>query len=292
MNLQERCTVAAFRAAWFLMPRISEHVTQTIFDVLADVAWLRNGSDVRRLQSNLARVTGADSEQEQRDLTRRAMRSYARYWRETFSLDGWSLHEMQSRVRYIGIERLDAAMESGGGALLAATHSGNWDLAAVVIAHRYGGGTTVAERLKPEALFDLFVAARTKYGVEIIPHAGGKRPAFAVLLERARAGRLLALVSDRDLSHRGVDVQFFGANARMAGGPGALALATGIPVFPVAIWNDGAQLVFEVKPQLDVVEGDTVATFTQRLADAYADIIGAHPEDWHMLQRVWIEATV
>ena len=28
---------------------------------------------------------------------------------------------------------------------------------------------------------------------------------------------------------------------------------------------------------------------TQQLADAFAEGIAAHPADWHMLQRLWVE---
>ena len=28
---------------------------------------------------------------------------------------------------------------------------------------------------------------------------------------------------------------------------------------------------------------------TQQVADAFADGIADHPQDWHMLQRVWVD---
>jgi phosphatidylinositol dimannoside acyltransferase len=30
-----------------------------------------------------------------------------------------------------------------------------------------------------------------------------------------------------------------------------------------------------------------IATMTQAMADAFAEQIAAHPQDWHMLQRLW-----
>lgn len=288
--MRARLTVLAFRLAWRVVPLLPEGPLARCADLAADIAWLRNGKGVQRLQQNLARVTGVPATSEEaRALARRGMRSYARYWRETFAIDGWTMGEISERVHVIGIERVQEAIAAGTGVVLAATHSGNWDLGGVYVSHLVGGGTTVAERLEPVALFDAFVRAREKYGMEIVPHAGGPRPAFAVLLERVRANRIVALVADRDLSRRGVDVRFFGAPARMAAGPAALALATGAPLMPVAIWNDGPRIVFEVRPPLATRGDDDVASLTQRLADEYASIIAAHPEDWHMLQRVWVD---
>lgn len=279
----------AFRAAWAALPRAPEWVSVRLFNVLSDLAWLHNGTDVHRLQSNLARVTGLDPESDAlRQLTRRAMRSYGRYWREMFVLSAWTEAEVGHRLRVLGKQHLDTALAAGNGVVLAGTHSGNWDLPGLWAGRTYGRITTVAERLKPEALFDAFVAKRSAYGLEIIPHKGGPRAPFAVLLERLRAGGIVALVSDRDLSERGVTVEFFGASARMAAGPAALARATGAPLLPVGVWNDGATVVLNIHEPLTVAPDDTVQLVCQRLADVYAADIAAHAEDWHMLQRVWI----
>ena len=285
-----RLTVFAFRVAWALIPRIPESVATRIFDALFDVLWLRNDKGVRRLQANLARVTGLPIESESlRALTRDGMRSYGRYWREMFSLSSWSDEEISRRLRIEGLEYLDQALAEGRGVMLAATHSGNWDLPGLWAGRRFGRVTTVAERLKPESLFDEFVARRTAYGAEILPHEGGAQQPFRVLLERLRAGGIVALVSDRDLTDRGIDVNFFGATARMAAGPAALARTTGAALLPVAVWNDGPVVVLTIHERLAIGSDMAVADICQRLADVFARDIAAHPQDWHMLQRVWVE---
>ena len=32
-----------------------------------------------------------------------------------------------------------------------------------------------------------------------------------------------------------------------------------------------------------------IVYITQQIAQAFEGIIGEHPEDWHMLQRVWLD---
>lgn len=285
--MSERLVLLAFRTAWALVPRLPDQLARAAFRVLSDLAWLRNGKGVRRLATNLSRVTGLTGEP-LRALTRRGMRSYGRYWCEMFQLSGWSQTEFDRRLRVEGKEHLDVALVNGG-AILAATHSGNWDLPGAWFGRTYGRATSVGERLKPEALFDTFVAARAKQGIEILPHVGGERPPFTVLLERLRAGGLIGLVCDRDLSRRGVEVQFFGATARMAAGPALLARSTGCALLPVGVWNDGDQVVLRIHPPLPVAADDEAEVVMQRVADVFAGDIAAHPEDWHMLQRVWID---
>src|SRR5690606_25348283 len=138
-----------------------------------------------------------------------------------------------------GAEPLTEWLAAGNGAVVALPHAGNWDLAgawaAAVMGRRV---TTVAEPLRPEGLFQRFVAFREKLGLEIIPPRGGQRPPLEVLEERLGQGHLVPLLADRDLSARGVEVEFFGARTRMPVGPALLALRTGAPLYVLSLWYE------------------------------------------------------
>ena len=91
----------------------------------------------------------------------------------------------------------------------------------------------------------------------------------------------------------GHNVTFFGERARMPGGPAMLAQQTGALLLPVTLWYDGASgMRGRVHPPIPVPETGTraekTAAMTQALADGFATGIAAHPEDWHMLQRLWL----
>ncbi|NEE27130.1 phosphatidylinositol mannoside acyltransferase, partial [Streptomyces sp. SID7982] len=141
-------------------------------------------------------------------------------------------------------------------------------------------------------LYDRFVAYREGLGMEVLPHSGGA--AFGTLARRLRAGGLVCLVADRDLSASGVEVSFFGATARMPAGPALLAQQTGALLLPVTLWYDGTPVMgARVHPAVEVPEEGTrtekTSAMTQALADAFAGGIAEHPEDWHMLQRLWLD---
>lgn len=288
--MADRLMLLAFRTAWTIFPRISERITKPLVRLIADLMWLRNGKGVRQLQQNLSRVTSAESDTV-RALTREGVRNYAEYWRTLFQLSAWPLDRIMSSVVFHNVDRVDYELATGRGVVIASTHSGNWDIGGIAVATRFNGVTTVAERLKPEELFQEFVARRAPYGFDIIPHRGGARPAIDVLKDRIREGKLVALVSDRDLSRRGVDVTFFGGRARMAAGPAVLASETGAALIPCAVWVEGDIVHVLAHEPLTVPEGvsDVVPYLTQRLADVYARDIAAHPADWHMLQPVWVD---
>jgi KDO2-lipid IV(A) lauroyltransferase len=149
------------------------------------------------------------------------------------------------------------------------------------------------ERLKPESLYDRFVAYRAGLGMEVLPASGGGGDVFGTLTDRLNDGRLVCLVADRDLTATGVEVDFFGRPAKMPAGPAALAVRTGAALRPVTLWYEGDDWCVRVHDEIRVPgEGgreEQIHAMTQSLAHTFAQGVAAHPEDWHMLQRVWVE---
>ncbi len=282
-------TSAAYAGGWALVRALPEPVASGLFRAGADLAARRGGSGVERLRTNLARVVATLPEGERPDLdvlVRDALRSYARYWCEVFRLPVTPAERIVARTQVTDEDRMRTAVASGRGMVLALPHTGNWDAAGAWLVARGVPFTTVAERLKPESLYDRFVAFRESLGMEVLPLTGGARPPYDVLVERLEAGGALCLLGDRDLSARGIDVTFFGAATRMPAGPASLALRTGAVLIPVTLSfaSDGWGVRFHPE-----VEHTDVATMTQQVADAFAEGIAAHPADWHMLQRLWLD---
>ena len=275
-----RVTDASYAAGWALVRALPEPVARAVFEQGADLAARRQGKGVRRLRSNLARVAPGQ------DLTRAAVRSYARYWLEVFRLPVLPTARVLEATSTVGEGAVRQLLASPRGVVFALPHSGNWDTAAAWFVATGVRFTTVAERLKPESLYDRFVEFRESLGMEVLPLTGGARPPYDVLAERLDQGGAICLLADRDLTPRGIDVAFFGATARMPAGPASLALRTGAALVPVhlSFTPGGWHIRF-----YDEVPPSDVATMTQAMADRFAEGIAAHPADWHMLQRLWLD---
>src|SRR5207244_10128762 len=176
-----------FAAGWAAVKALPEGAARRLFTLGADQAVRRRGPGVRRLEANLRRVVGGAPSPE---LMRAAVRSYARYWLETFRLpvmDQAALAATTDR-RLRGVEVLDKAYAQGRGVVAVLPHSGNWDVAAVWLIHHGIPFTTVAERLRPESLYRRFVAYRESLGMQVLPLTGGDRPVSEVLATRLRGG--------------------------------------------------------------------------------------------------------
>ncbi|MFJ6393153.1 phosphatidylinositol mannoside acyltransferase [Streptomyces sp. NPDC091972] len=293
MSAQERLTDSLYGLGWGVVKKLPEPVAVRLGRSIADLAWKQRGKGVLRLESNYARVVPDASPERLAELSRAGMRSYLRYWMESFRLPAWSKDRIRSGFDPKGLHHLTDGLAAGKGVILALPHMANWDLAgAWVTTALETPFTTVAERLKPETLYDRFVAYREGLGMEVLPHSGGT--AFGTLARRLRDGGLVCLVAERDLSSSGVEVRFFGEATRIPAGPALLAQQTGALLLPVTLWYDDSPVMQgRVHPPVEVPETGTRAEKTsvmaQALADAFATGIADHPEDWHMLQRLWLK---
>jgi len=274
---------------WRLVRALPEKSAYSIFEKIGKIVLSRNGAQMKRLRSNLQRVVPGNGPEAMDELMRDAVSSSMRYWCDTFRCSDWSKSRISTTVTATREELLTAPMKDGRGVVIALPHAGNWDHAGFYFCGMGFPLVTVAERVKPEALFNKFLEYRQNMGMEVLALDGRS---MGTLMQRAREGALIALVSDRDLSRSGVDVNFFGHPARMPAGAALLAIRTGIPLVTafVSYTNTGIHIEFNsVAIPSQGTEAERVTTVVQECADLFAKGISAHPQDWHMLQRIWTD---
>lgn len=296
-------TVGLFRAGWRGTRLLPERAAYGLFDLAALLTFWRGTRDVSRLRANYARVRPELSSRELDALVREGMRSYMRYWCDAFRLPDRSARDLGSAVRCVGDGPVRADVAAGQGQVLFLGHLGNWDTAGAWATGHLAPVTTVAERLRPEELYAEFTYFRERLGMTILPLTG-EAGVFGRLVRAVRDGAFVPLLADRDLSETGVHVDFCGHRAAMAAGPAALAVATGAPLRPVSVHYEpipGAgrgpraqRIVIGFGPAVaDPQQGSTaerIAAMTQVCADHLAEAVRTHTQDWHMMQRVFLDA--
>ncbi len=238
---------------------------------------------------NQARVLGVDPGAEiARVAAREAFELYARYWYDTFRVRAIDHDEIVRRTTASGLENIDAALEGGKGVICALPHMGNWDAAGRWLSALGYRIAAVAEVLRPPRLFELFLRHREELGMRIVPLAGGTGRRLGALLAD---DWIVALVADRDLTGRGIEVEMFGARRRIPAGPALLSLSSGAPLLPCALYTTPDGWHVEICSPVDLpVTGDRRADATaiaNALACHFERMIAAHPADWHLFQPGW-----
>ncbi|MGI8627753.1 MAG: phosphatidylinositol mannoside acyltransferase [Geodermatophilaceae bacterium] len=298
LSLTERVIAAGFSLGWRAGPVLDSRAARAAFDAAADVIWRRGGPGVAQLRANLRRVVGPDLSEAGLDaLTRRGLRSYARYYREVFWLPTARPGVVAGRTGMTDASIVHDVLTRGRGVVCALPHTGNWDAAAVAYLAHFGPPmSVVAERLRPESLYQRFQAYRESLGMVVVPLTGGGRPSTHLLATTLRAGGSVCLPCERDLGNTGVPVTFFGQTITVPPGPALLAVQTGAALIPTFAGFQGDDWSIRFFPEV-MVDGpqapkrlrDKVSQAMQKVVDQLAVGIAQAPEDWHMMQRLWQE---
>ena len=287
--MKDNLSAYLYFAGWRLVRWLPESTAYKLAYRVSDFLVKRNGKSVQRLRSNLSRTQPGMTSLNLDLLVIEAMRSYMRYWCDTFRLPDWNKERIFKTTSVTNEHLLTDAIAAGTGVIVAVPHAGNWDHAGAYFCAKGIRLVTVAERLKPEKLFLKFLAYRQAMGMEVLPLDGR---VLSTLEERLNEGALVALVSDRDLSRSGIEVDFFGGTARMPAGPALLALRTKAPLITAFVSYTESGVHIEFRNVILPSSGDEsskVKEIVQMTAQYFEDGISQSPEDWHMLQRIWID---
>lgn len=302
---KESLAAYGYLVGWKVVGAVPENVARAVFNFAARKA-SGNGTGMPQLRKNLARVVGPENVT--RELVVASMKSYARYWLEAFRLPRIAgspqiIDSIDETLQ--GREHLEAGLAGGKGVILVLPHTGNWDMAGMYLVNRYSSFTTVAERLKPEVLFNAFVDFRNSLGFEVLAHEGSNQPPIERLEEVLRSGGIVALLGERDLRATGVEVEFFGETTSMPTGAARLAKETGATLLVVHAWFTEEAEERRLPAILNrwvpkkkrygwglsasaPVEVTSIEQTVQEVASRMEANIRQHPADWHMLQPLWL----
>lgn len=281
-------TFFCFRGAAWLAERLPYAASNRIASVAA-VSTYRLARNKRAIvRKNLARVVGTGPHLE--NLVRRAFLSYAEYWLETFRLGKYTAEDL--RMMVVADDKatrgIQEALSRGTGVLIVTPHFGLYDLGSAWMGAQGWPVTTVAEVLKPRALYEWFTKLRSRWGVRIVPAERGRLT--RVIGQILGNGEILALVADRDLGRRGVWTEFFGEFTTLPATPPKLMAKTQIPLFAGIMYRDAGRLrvhLERVPYEISGEEEQDVRRCARVVALAFERLISQAPEHWHLFRPNW-----
>lgn len=287
--MRDRLGFLAYRAFTALLGALPEPAMRRLGEGLGMAAWYVARGRRRLVQRHLRRVLGDAADVEAR--SKKMFASYGRYWAEVFWLRPDRKQEIVEHSEVVNEEALQRSKAAGKGIILVLPHMGNWEVAGAVAESIGIPVLAAAENLPNPLITDWFVKIRKMVGIDIVLTGRGMR-ATAQLARRLRDGGTVALLSDRDLTGRGVPVEFFGESTTMPAGPVALADRTGAAIHVVgSYFNQGRGHTYVVAEPLELPPGESkeerVAAGVQVFARELENAIRTRPEDWHLFQPNW-----
>jgi phosphatidylinositol dimannoside acyltransferase len=281
----------AFRIAAGIFGLLPEALVRSMGETGGGWAARRRSGKYPLLASHMARVLGPQaSPSDIEEAVDGMYRSYGRYWAETFWFRPRRADVIRANTDRIHFDPVYASIQSGNGRIFALPHIGNWEVAGLVADEIGSPVVAVAEHLSNQRITDWFIDVRRHFGIDIILTSDPNRTRKLITL--LRQGKAIALVADRDVTGRGVEVEFFGERTTMPAGAIALADLTGADLIPVGVYfkeGRGHRIVVHDRveiPDLPTRE-ERVAAGIQQFAGVLEDIVRVAPSQWHLFQPNW-----
>ncbi len=281
----------AYKAGAFAAQRVPRSISSLLVNAGGQAVALLAGDRRVIVERNLSRVSGEMlTSSELRSGAATTFAQYGRYFLDSFRLPALSAKQIDDGFTYVGYENITEPLERGVSPILVLPHLGGWEWAAFWLTKVEGHKVTaVVEELRPPELFEWFRSFRESLGMNVVAAGPDAGPA---ILEALSNQHIVCLLSDRvvgDVSS--VTVDFFGERTKLPAGPATLALRTGSPLVPVAVYFDGDKHFADARPAIPAVRESTfrndVTRVTQLLANELERFIRAAPEQWHVLQPGW-----
>ena len=234
--------------------------------------------------ANLAVILPRSSRRDRARVVRRMMRSYNRMLFEFFRLPHMGRADLLGRVEVQGRKHLEKAVERGRGVVICCTHIGNWELAAVVLAHWGYTLNAVAGVQLNRWLSPAVRETRSELAIRTVSPEDG----FRKLLRALERGELVALMVDGDIYRHGTPVELFGRETRFPAGPGVLAQRTGALVLCGYCERVAAgRFRITMEPALDPAAFPDTAALHATVAGTAERHIREHLDQWCIFRPLW-----
>jgi KDO2-lipid IV(A) lauroyltransferase len=242
------------------------------------------------LKINLAHLLGREAPG---SMVRDVYRCYARYYFDLYQdkekIFPAVVVSPQFQASYDLSKEL---LKKNNGLIILSLHMGSWDFAGSYLSKMYPGrASVVVERLSP-AVFKWFTETRQHFGMKVIDTYDIK-----AMIRALKNNEVLVMISDRDLDKKGYQLDLFGKKAYIPRGPAKLALTCGSPIMLGAMTrdkNDPLKFVPFFDPEvlnsekLESTE-ENALKLTLEVMKLMEKYLREYPEQWCMLQEVWVE---
>lgn len=297
----------AYRAAESLVRVLPLRASYWLGDRAADTLLLTVPRKLDPLRDNLRHVIPDADAAQLRRVVRRNLRNLTHSWVDVMAMSSRRTDTF-GRIDIEHLENFTDPLAAGRGVVVVSMHFGSWEVGIAGWNAQGGQMALLAEVLRPRQLFERIIGARGTQGVQVIPidvaamrsaepqtarriGAGAMREVFRVL----RSGGVIAIALDRDLIGNGEPIPFFGSPAPIPIGAVEIAVRAGAAVVPVILYRNDRRVRAVPHPEVGydpaAPREPEVRRITREVLALFESAIREHPDQWHVLDRIWTETT-
>jgi len=258
---------------------------------VADLSYPFQGNLRRNVKDNMRHVLGPGaSEKEVSRAAREVFRNVTRYYADLIRLPRVDPRRLLERdLNVHGLENLTNALAQGKGVVLVSAHYGNTELTVQALAAVDIYAYVLTEPLQPRQLSDLTHRLRSTHGHIYRPVS---MSSVKGALRYLHQGKLVVILSDRDIQKTGQLLPLCGCPARFPVGAAMLAVHTGAQVVPAFSHRQGpGRVEVWIEPALPLQhtgdEEHDVRAITEKILARFEEYLRRDPGQWMVLEPIW-----
>jgi KDO2-lipid IV(A) lauroyltransferase len=271
---------SSYKIGYSLGKWLPRGVLFVLADLLADATHWTNAEPARNLRANLRSAFPRWGEREIQDLSRRIFRNFARNlvdYGRFHTITDEALDRLLPSVQHFSL--LEESIAKGRGVILVTGHIGNWELGALFFGRLGFKINVVTIPEGKERIDSIRGAYRMRQDIRTIVVDGSPFSSLEIVAA-LRRGEIVAMLVDRGGGTDGVPAEFFGADRRFPRGPFVLSRATGAPIVPAYIVQDGNKYRGVVDPPI-VMDAPEDEPGARRVSESLERMIRSCPDQWY-----------
>lgn len=282
--------VLAFSGIWHLGRALPRGAGLALFSLVGSTAGRLFRKARRRALRNLALAFPETPRSVRNALAEAMFKALGRNFFEFLKLEGTSAPGVIRLVEKVdGGRYLDDAIAEDKGLIVITGHIGCFELLAGYFASRGYRFSVVGRELWEKRLNARLLKVRESLGYRTIDRdSGGKE-----IIRALRDKQTVAMLIDQQTRVSGVYVPFFDRPAHTPVGAAKLAIATGAPVIPMAIYmRRNGRHEIRILPPLDppgetADKDERIMKFTEKCSRALEELIRYDPKQWVWFHDRW-----
>ncbi len=281
-----------FRLLGFVCPHLPTRFGYWLFERFGDLGFWLTARPTSTYVQNLRHVLGEQASRTQlNSIARRGYRNLLKNYFDLFRAHRMTHEKLQAQLAAVeGLEYIENAIKQGKGVIIGSGHFGAWDMVMqLTVANLKIRIITAQEHFKPEKLFQYVLRLRASQGMDIVPIESAPRE----IIKGLRAGKVVGLAYDRDITESGQFIDFFNAPARLPDGAVQLTFKYGCPViigFAVRDPDNRVRVIIEPPLEFERTSNQEhdLCAGVRKIASVMERYFRQYPDQWLMFQKVWV----
>ena len=240
------------------------------------------------LIDNFKVVLNGKSDKEIIQTAKRAYLNFAKYIIDFLLQHTFDDDKLKEVMEVENIHFLHEAVAQGKGVIIASTHMGNWELGGALIAKNGYKTNAIVLPHADDAVTEFFNKQRAHFGINVIFTSSVLRACINTL----KKGEVLGILSDRDVTQAGEEVQFFGKTASMPKGSAYFSRKTGSIILPTIVIrqkNDKYKMIFEDYYTCACTKDkkSDIINCIEKYVKILEKYVRQYPDQWFVFDRIW-----